>query len=70
MSHEKAASRFRRKMRKLGYDAEDTKEVREYISDHAPLIIHVRLEKHIKHFLKDTHYRNTFELSEGSKCRH
>ena len=28
----------------------------------APIVIHVNLEMHIDNFLKDTHYRNVFEV--------
>ena len=30
----------------------------------APIVIHVNLEVHIENFLKDTHYRNAFEVYE------
>ena len=61
-----AESAFVSRMIKLGYNGDDLKEVKEYISKKAPLIIHVNFNKYMPYFLKDTHYRNLFETSSSS----
>jgi hypothetical protein len=45
----------------LGFTKEDEHSLLEYIRLRAPLIIHVNLDR-VDDFLKDTHYRNRFEV--------
>ena len=40
----------------------EVEQLIHYIKEMAPLIIHVNLKENLKHFMKDTHYRNCFEL--------
>lgn len=50
----------------LGFDEAVLDRVIEYIKNEAPLIIHVNLSRTLQHLIRDTHYRNQFEvLSSG-----
>lgn len=37
-----------------------------YIENHAPIIIHIHVLKHMEFFIKDTHYRSQFETNKSS----
>lgn len=45
----------------IGFDERDLEAVLAYIRLDAPIIIHIKMERVIDFFLKDTHYRNLFE---------
>ena len=60
--HEKSKSSFGKRFVKLGYTEKDLEALHHYLQNYAPLIVHVSFQRHIKHFLKDTHYRSIFEL--------
>ena len=47
---------------KLKYSEKDLIQLEYYIKEMAPIVIHVNLAMHIDNFLKDTHYRNAFEV--------
>lgn len=48
----------------MGLSDADVRLALAWILAAAPIIIHVNLSKTLKHFLKDTHYRNQFEYVE------
>jgi hypothetical protein len=50
------------KVIELGYTPKDLQKVLQWVSNSAPIIIHVNLERVLHHFVKDTHYRNVFEI--------
>jgi len=52
----------------LGFRIDECTSVLDYIRSHAPIIIHVHLDRLINAFLADTHYRNLFETSCGNGC--
>jgi len=58
------------KFKRLGFTKKDLENVEDYIANYAPLVIHVHVDKYMKYFIKDTHYRNQFEtsFSSGSTC--
>ena len=45
-----------------GHTIHEIKAVASYIWHTAPLIIHFKVA-HLDHFIQDTHYRNTFEIT-------
>jgi len=47
---------------KLGMKHSDLQQVLEYLRLRAPLVIHVNMEAYVDFFLKDTCYRNCFEV--------
>lgn len=53
-------------MKKLGYSLEDPNNLQYYIENHAPIIIHINVSKHMQFFIKDTHYRSQFETNKSS----
>lgn len=50
------------KFKRLGYGPEALERVGKYVKDSAPLIIHLSLDRVLNFLLKDTCYRNTFEV--------
>jgi hypothetical protein len=50
----------------LGYKQDDLFCVLQYIRDIAPVIIHVHMDRLIDFFLKDSRYRNLFEVGKGN----
>ena len=67
VSHSQKASEAARphlltKFKQLGYDSSALDRVGKYIKDQAPLIIHLSLDRVLQFLLKDTCYRNTFEV--------
>jgi len=65
--HFKYQSKVLAKVRKLGYTEEDLENLHHYITNYAPIIVHMRANNHFQHFVKDTHYRNAFEISNAGK---
>jgi len=52
----------------LGMQPSDLDVVNRYIRNEAPIIIHFNPIKVLHHFIKDTHYRNLFEVGTGGGC--
>lgn len=53
----------------MGYSDADLFLMSQYLYKQSPIIIHINLERDLKNFVKDTHYRNLFEtnISSGSR---
>ena len=67
-SSSKAYPRLQTRLRKMGYSNDDLDRTMRYIRDLAPIIIHFNCKKVMKFFVKDSHYRNLFEIGTGSGC--
>ncbi|GAB5368963.1 hypothetical protein AAMO2058_001364400 [Amorphochlora amoebiformis] len=50
---------------RLGFKRKHFDAVCRYIRNDAPIIIHFKMNKVMKFFVKDTHYRNLFEIGTG-----
>ena len=59
-----------KKVKKLKYTEEDLYNFYYYIQNYAPLIIHFDAKKHLPLYMKDTHYRNGFEVPAGGRGRY
>lgn len=57
---------FLERIKLLGKNEDDLVKITNYIMYEVPIIIHVHINKHMKFFAKDTHYRNQFETGHTS----
>eukprot|EP00931_Biecheleriopsis_adriatica_P101864 TRINITY_DN76927_c0_g1_i1.p1 TRINITY_DN76927_c0_g1~~TRINITY_DN76927_c0_g1_i1.p1 ORF type:complete len:820 (+),score=191.52 TRINITY_DN76927_c0_g1_i1:45-2462(+) len=53
---------------RLGFDNEQFRRTLTWVREHAPLIVHVHLDKYGELLAKDTHYRSLFETRSSSGC--
>lgn len=51
------------RFKELGYTQNDLQRVLEYVETKAPLLIHVNFERNADAFVRDSHYRNIFEIN-------
>ena len=51
------------RFKELGYTDNDLQRVLEYVETKAPLCIHVNFERNADAFVRDSHYRNIFEIN-------
>ena len=63
--HYKYQKKVLARVRKLGFTEEDLENLHHYITHYAPIIVHMRAASHFQFFVKDTHYRNAFEVSKA-----
>jgi hypothetical protein len=45
---------------------DDLKRVLRYVRNEAPIICHASMDRNLQHYIKDTNYRNLFEVSKSS----
>jgi hypothetical protein len=64
--HLAAKKNLQDRMKALKLTMDDLNNLHFYVENYAPIIIHVHLSKHLKFFVKDTHYRSQFETNQSS----